>query len=967
MKIQQTPPSPTVSQDKRQFLRRDCFLPLLDPNRVHPIGNVLNLSTEGLYIETEKSNIENLGYKGKLQFLEDHNPIEFFGKVVHLQNMEKSNQTGMGIHFQEINSTNRKKIKTYVLNHGFTETLKEFQKHSSLVSENLKPFGKKKGILSIFQSAITQEAEGHIFWCKQEVWIPYSVQEINPFSIFINILKGEIKNPIKKYAPLYLALKLQDEHLFYEASVKNMNGETFEITVPSTLYFEEKRVESRKTISPENPRKKIFVDFLRMDTLKPSFLEIVDFNSSGFSVHLDSRNKNIFSTDPTLYEAQLTQENKILKKGEVKITHTTKMTPDQWKVGFNFRLLRTPYQFLKIQIKPQRKSLVPPPLSYIGKALIDLTARIGNFGEKTLTQYQRVTYSNLNNEKIVGILNTTRINPQGGGKINCPVVIIPPAYARRKETTGLLALTIAENFKKRGEEIAILRYDGIRTIGESHNDEDCKKDRAEMLNFTLSQGIKDLSTTLEYINSKNSPVSPSQILLISFSNASVIARKVILLNKFLNITCWINVMGITDPQDLILNATCGIDYIDQYENGDTLGTFELLGHQVKKNILEDVLTNKMARLENARVDIAAINFPIIWIYGKYDYWTNQRRIKDVMSLKSKGKRVLIEVPTGHILRSGKEALLVFNLITEKIWEQCFGFPIKSSSPNRIRATKFTQQEWRNIKNQSIESKVYWKEYMLGKKKESLGFDILSFTNEYQEMMEKQVDLLDIKSDDLICDMGGGTGNLTQTFFRTKEQTFPKAPLLNLNIVQVDLIPEILKRSKEKHRQLINELPLSSLFLKVKYIGADLNVEQNKNLPFSDSCFSKVIGSLLISYLNKPVKTVQEFYRILKPGGKLILSTLKPDADMSKAFHDLAEKINLGDRPIEGYSKEALLESAQEYINSTSYLSDLEEEGVFKFYNEEELFNLIKKGSFKQIEVFETGGNPPKILIGIGHK
>ena len=67
-------------------------------------------------------------------------------------------------------------------------------------------------------------------------------------------------------------------------------------------------------------------------------------------------------------------------------------------------------------------------------------------------------------EEIVGLLNTSL--PLDRDPV--PVIIIPPAFGKTKETLFALAQTIVENFYTRGKPVAVIRYDGVRRKGESH-------------------------------------------------------------------------------------------------------------------------------------------------------------------------------------------------------------------------------------------------------------------------------------------------------------------------------------------------------------------------------------------------------------------------------------------------------------------------------------------------------------------
>jgi ubiquinone/menaquinone biosynthesis C-methylase UbiE len=964
------------SPDLRKYPRKRCYLPILEPERdTEPFGSILNLSTSGVFVETDRIKDQRERFKAHIFIPGVSDPIDFCGEVVRLQSGgQRTSLTGIGLQFIEINGEHQKTLRNYLLNHGFNENLKNFQRQTTSPIENLKPFNDPEIIHKIFVSAAEQKAHAHIFWLRRYTSIATFLKNIDKDRVTLEVPEHHRLPHVRRYDPLYLNLIYQGISYFFESAVEKIGQGSLAITCPDVIYFEERRVETRYSTLSTLECEGISIEF---SDAKSSHgragYKVIDHNSSGLSFKLSSTPTipEWLSPGGILREIKIINGNKIQQQDKGKLVHITQVDHQQFKVGLEFFVERQPYEFKQIEFHepPKRGSFISPLIRTARNVLAKTEVVLPRLLNRQ-PQVHVVKYCNKKGEEIVAILNATfNLRKNIKGKITAPVVIIPPAFARRKETTSLLALTIVENFRKLGKEVVVVRYDGIRSVGESHNDQECRHDGKEMLNFRTSQGIDDLLTTVDFISGYDSPVSVSEAIIVSFSNASVGARKALLGNRGHKITYWVSAMGITDPQDLIMNATCGIDYVSNYEMGDREGSFELLGHLVKKESLGDVIDHQMARLEDARKDMAVLEIPITWVYGKHDYWTNEKRVKDVMSVKSAGRRSVIEVPTGHIVRTGTEAMCVFALIAEMIWQHLHGSSIEAIVPRRVKALLTYNAEWARVKRHAIEHKKYWKEYLIGKQLNSLGFDVLSLTKEYQEMMERQVDLLDLKDGELIGDMGGGTGNLSQCIFQRfvilRNQDSGERQLPRVKIIQVDLVPEILQKSKTKHEKLKET---DGLPVELEYKEADLNVKHNEDaLPFPESHFSKIIGSLLISYLENPARVLDEFYRILKPGGAVILSSLRRDADMSKAFHALVERIRQGEVVVNGFTKEEVLSSVQEYINATAHLSDLEEEGVFRFYTDDEIKELLKRACFKEVQIYRTGGTPPQILVGIGYK
>jgi len=141
---------------------------------------------------------------------------------------------------------------------------------------------------------------------------------------------------------------------------------------------------------------------------------------------------------------------------------------------------------------------------------------------------------------------------------------------------------------------------------------------------------------------------------------------------------------------------------------------------------------------------------------------------------------------------------------------------------------------------------------------------------------------------------------------------------------------------------------------------------NCSLPFGDGRFDKILSSIVLSYLFNPEESVEEFYRILKPGGSLVISTFRPDVDMSRVYTRLVNKVerDANYRPPKGLSPEEFLAAVRAFANSAAFLLHLEEEGHFKFFSHSELRMLLEASGFESIRIHDSFGYPPQAYIAI---
>ena len=134
----------------------------------------------------------------------------------------------------------------------------------------------------------------------------------------------------------------------------------------------------------------------------------------------------------------------------------------------------------------------------------------------------------------------------------------------------------------------------------------------------------------------------------------------------------------------------------------------------------------------------------------------------------------------------------------------------------------------------------------------------------ERMRTEAIDLLDPQPDDRILDVGCGTGFATEGLLEYTEQ-----------VHGLDQSAHQLERAYAK-------------FGKggpVRFYWGDA-----ERLPFAAETFDVVWSSGSIEYWPDPIATLQEFRRVVKPGGKVLV--VGPDAPDSSVFGRLADAVML---------------------------------------------------------------------------
>jgi ubiquinone/menaquinone biosynthesis C-methylase UbiE len=135
-----------------------------------------------------------------------------------------------------------------------------------------------------------------------------------------------------------------------------------------------------------------------------------------------------------------------------------------------------------------------------------------------------------------------------------------------------------------------------------------------------------------------------------------------------------------------------------------------------------------------------------------------------------------------------------------------------------------------------------------------------------EHLKVIVNMGSIEEDDWVLDLGCGPGLLTQAI---EEKT--------KRVVGLDLTREMLNeaqlQSKKKNKSIL-------------YLLGDA-----EKLPFMDGQFDCVMTRLTIHHFPEPLKIIKELSRVLKSGGRMIVSDIISDLDPQKqARHNIVEQL-----------------------------------------------------------------------------
>lgn len=515
-----------------------------------------------------------------------------------------------------------------------------------------------------------------------------------------------------------------------------------------------------------------------------------------------------------------------------------------------------------------------------------------------------------------------------------PFVIIPPGYGQTKKE----GLSISYYLVKNG--FNVIRYDNTDHVGES---------AGEIFDTTMIKMKSDLLSAIDHVNK----FGCKQIGVVASSLAARAAIKAAAEDKRIDLlVCLVPVVDVQNTLRVVYNkdiiATC-------LRDRNWVST-NILGFEVSRNFVDTAISDEFTDLQSTIQDLNGLNIPAVFFASEKDAWINLEDVKTAFqSLATLKKELFVISDAMHRFdeNPGLANKILSGVVQSSLKYLCNVETADITVPNTREIAIQNRLERERYKSfeklQSHNERDFWCKY-LNRYKHIVNF------HDYWHLLDTVNDFLGtVKVGETILDAGCGNGSfgaflLVHTMYKTKDTLFQKSlPLFSY--VGLDFVESALEEARavyEKlHLEFIEKLGRRHL-VTCYHLLADLN----NQLTFKNDSFDKICCNLVISYLQNPLFALRELVRVLKPRGRLVITSLKPNADLTEIYRNFVKVAESNEE----------IDEAWKLLNNAGAIKCKEAEGHYHFFSESELAMMMTIAGAKKIQTCKVLANQATLIM-----
>lgn len=521
-----------------------------------------------------------------------------------------------------------------------------------------------------------------------------------------------------------------------------------------------------------------------------------------------------------------------------------------------------------------------------------------------------------------------------------PLVILAPDYGETKRDYVFLAYALASNG------FHVLRVDYTDHVGESHG---------EMVHSTLSSMLRDLTALLRFATN-SWPASP--LVLIAAGLAGRVALKA--LAQDVKARLLILLSGVLDVR-AALRGVHGEDVVGAHLTQPRTGMANIFGLNVDAGRwLGDLIQENFMDLASTVRDAQRVATPTVLFAGEQDPRTPFAAVKEVeAALGPQAKRTyLLPDPIHHLHEDPRKDRALYRQVIIDCLEHCY--PVATQERPRPPSLREIDRQ-----------RLLELDRLLGRRSQAPVqlLDLLAPASEpdrvaggfgdYWRLLDDVYRFLgQVEPSERILDVACGAGHFGKVLLINHAyrglHTSLSAQHLPL-YVGIDVDPSTISQTAADLHSLGSYLRkrLDGHAPAGEFLHSVLGVlDPGTPLPFKDRVFERIVCNFALNALSDPLSALRELIRLLAPGGKLVLTSLKPHADFTRLYRRLAANA----------PHDQARHTAKRLLQNWGAIVEAERNGNLRFFHRQELSSLLKSSGASTPRVYHTLANQAYVAV-----
>ncbi|HJT18857.1 MAG TPA: PilZ domain-containing protein, partial [Nitrospira sp.] len=453
-----------------------------------------------------------------------------------------------------------------------------------------------------------------------------------------------------------------------------------------------------------------------------------------------------------------------------------------------------------------------------------------------------------------------------------PILVVSPGYGQTARDYATLSLYLAHH------RLRVLRYDHSNHLGMSDG---------ELQNTTLRGMQTDLAKVLEFVHH----TWPSARIVVLASDLAARSALKMAVQQPVDLLFLLN--PVIDVGSLLM-AVHGHDLVADYRYGLRRGITNLLGLNVNLDqFVGDMVAGRLTDLPSTLEDLRLLRLPLAIVTSPH---TSSSPLPPsdlphafVSALSTQAR--MLSIPSSLVdesLMTG-EPPAAFRLILEQI-ASTLSWSLPAATIDPAARTAILRQRRRELEQTRLHrnlSQISREAIALAHLQQ---LSQLANLHDYRKLLDDlYAFLMPLESGMTIIDAGIGQSDVTRAMlvnhaYRTRQRgVAPERPPLLIGLGKSgDQVYQARNSVQTLQKELLAGKSGGVAALPPLTVSW-MRTDWTQTLPFQSGSIHRIVCNLSVSFVSSPRVTIQEWYRVLHPDGRLVFTTFHPGTDLSLLY------------------------------------------------------------------------------------